>query len=173
MKNSIFLISVILGTVQYSYSQECCFNIGSNSFVRNYNPIYGCWMQDPLETDGAGKIYAMPSYNNQNVLYEYASMTDFTNNNVAQTYTLPYGYAGTGHVVYGGNLYYNKYGSGNMIKWDISTQNLLQDVLLPSAGTMNTYHYQWGGYSDIDFAIDETSLWVLYSTASNSGKLVV
>jgi len=140
------------------------------TFVRSYAPTYGDWMDDA--TDPSGKLWVIPDFET-NTVYEYLSMADLLASNIHMTYTLPFSFAGTGHIVWGGNLYYNKLGSNEMIKYNLATQTVLLDVPLTGAGSMNTYHYEWGGYSDIDFAVDENGLWVMYSTAANSGKLVV
>ncbi len=71
------------------------------------------------------------------------------------------------------DLYYNQANTRNMVKYDLDSQSVVDTVELTNAGYRNTYHYQWGGYSDIDFAVDENGLWVLYATSSNSGQLVV
>lgn len=84
---------------------------------------------------------------------------------------MPVYFAGTGHTVYDGYLYYNQYGSQNMVKYDISSGTSIVAVL-PNASYNSSGRYQWGGYSDIDFASDESGLWLTYAT-SNGGKVVV
>ena len=59
------------------------------------------------------------------------------------------------------------------MQYDISSGSIVSTLTLTGAGYRNTYHYGWGGYSDIDFAVDEQGLWVLYSTSSNGGKMVI
>jgi gliding motility-associated-like protein len=143
------------------------------TLITTHGYTQGNWVVDPLETNGPGKIWVMPGYFEKTTVYEYASEADLLSNTVAKTYELPIPYDGTGHVVYGGNLYYNMANSNKMVKYNLATQSVLLEVSLPDAGFRNTYHYTWGGYSDIDFATDENGLWVLYSTAANSGRLVI
>lgn len=146
------------------------------TFVKTYTPstTWGSWVDDPL--DSTGKIWTLPGYgwsNNSFVFQEYSSMANLIADNVAQTYTLPLSYMGTGHVVYGGYLYYNKWNTNNLVKYSLATQSVVLDVPLAGAGFFNTYAYQWGGYSDIDFAVDENGLHVIYATAANSGNMVI
>lgn len=137
-----------------------------------YGVTQGQWMGDPLETLGAGKLWSMNSYTG-NTVQRYASLSALIAQAAEQTLSLPQGWNGTGAVVYQGFLYYNKAGSPNVIKYNLSTQTQVLDVVIPNAGFMNTYHYQWGGYSDIDFAVDENGLWVIYATAGNGGNIVI
>lgn len=145
--------------------------IAGPTFVKTYNPTWGNWVDDP--GNSSGKIYVIPNYSGTNLVYEYSNMANLLSNTIAFTYTLPSNFAGTGHVVWNGNLYYNKTGTNNIVKYNLATQTQLLDVSLPNAGSMNTYHYQWGGYSDIDLAVDEVGLWAIYSTAANSGSVVI
>ena len=170
MKNK-FLPIVIFVLVAAS-AVNAQIEVPAPTFVRSYSPTHGAWMQDPLQTGGAGKIWVIPNYY-ANTVYEYSSMADLLSNNINQTYTLPFIFAGTGHVVYDGYLYFNKAYSNNMVKYNLATQTVVLDVPLPDAGYMNTYYYEWGGYSDIDFAVDGSGLWVMYSTDANSGRIVV
>ena len=161
------LLILLLCSVSAIYSQV---TFSGPSFVCAYNPTHGDFMDDA--TDASGKLWVIPDYTT-NTVYEYTSMANLLTNTINTTYTLPFSFAGTGHIVWGGNLYYNKYNTNEMIKYNLATHTVLLDVALPNAGTMNTYCYNWGGYSDIDFAVDESGLWVMYSTAANTGKLVV
>lgn len=133
----------------------------------------GQWMSDPLETLGAGKIWEMAGFNNVTSITEYASLADMIASNPTDSWVLPVGIDGTGSVIYDGYLYYNKTNSRNMIKYNLSTRLQEFDVILPNAGFRNTYAYQWGGFSDIDFAVDEEGLWVIYATAANAGNIVI
>ena len=139
---------------------------------RSSGSTYGQWMSDPEETLGADKIWYMNSYNG-NTIEEYDDMADFEAGKSSSSWALTYDYDGTGAAVYDGYLYYNQANTRNMVKYDLDSQSVVDTVELTNAGYRNTYHYEWGGYSDIDFAVDENGLWVLYATSSNSGKLVV
>ena len=68
----------------------------------------GVWMKDPLQYLGAGKIWTMSGYSGQSVVKEFASYKDFKVGIVSKTHKLPHPWDGTGSVVYGPYLYYNK-----------------------------------------------------------------
>ena len=73
--------------------------------VRHY--AYGAWMKDPLEIMGAETIFVMEHYSG-NVLEEYKNMNKFKAGVAHKKYKLPYNWDGTGAVVYGQHLYYNR-----------------------------------------------------------------
>ena len=69
---------------------------------------YGAWMRDPLGLLGPEKIWYINNYYGSKVL-EFEDMDHFKAGEVAKTYTLPYGFDGTGSIVYGRYLYYNRF----------------------------------------------------------------
>ncbi len=66
-------------------------------------------MKDPLGTMGTETIFVMASFTGNNVVEEYENMQKFKAGVTRKTYTLPYQWDGTGGVVYGPYLYYNRY----------------------------------------------------------------
>ena len=68
----------------------------------------GAWMKDPLGIMGAETIFVMEYYAGRNVLEEFENMDMFKAGVARKTYKLPYQYDGTGAVVYGAFLYYNR-----------------------------------------------------------------
>lgn len=145
--------------------------VGSPTTVVSSGSIYGQWFADPEETLGADLLWEMDSYTGSS-LVRYANRTALAARSSTSTTALPYSYDGTGAAAYDGYLYYNAAGTRNLVKYNIATgsSSLLE---IPGAGFRNTYAYQWGGYSDIDVAVDEHGLWVIYATAANSGRIVV
>ncbi|KAJ8010455.1 hypothetical protein DPEC_G00075260 [Dallia pectoralis] len=101
----------------------------------------------------------MDSYTNNKIVHEYKTMDDFVANTVSRTYNLPFKWEGTGHVVYNGSLYYNKYQSNIIVKYSFETGRVLAQRALEYTGFHNTYPYSWGGYSDIDVMTDELGMW--------------
>jgi Olfactomedin-like domain/Putative metal-binding motif len=134
--------------------------------------IYGAWMADPLETLGEGLYWEMDSYTGS-TLTQYPSLEDLVARTGGTTITLPSDFDGTGAAVYDGTLYYNESDTRNLIKFDLATETVEGTLEVIDAGYRNTYPYAWGGYSDIDVAVDEDGLWVLYATAANAGMMVI
>jgi len=64
-------------------------------------------MKDPLEIMGAETIFVM-GYYYSNVVQEFENMDRFKAGVPRKTYKLPYYGDGTGAVVYGPYLYYNR-----------------------------------------------------------------
>ena len=65
-------------------------------------------MKDPLGIMGAETIFVMENYYG-NLLEEFENMDMFKAGIARKKYKLPYPYDGTGGVVYGQYLYYNRY----------------------------------------------------------------
>ena len=65
-------------------------------------------MKDPLGIMGSETIFVMESYASRNVIEEFENMDHFKAGIIHKRHTLPYRYDGTGAVVYGPYLYYNR-----------------------------------------------------------------
>ncbi|XP_077590256.1 adhesion G protein-coupled receptor L1-like isoform X4 [Stigmatopora nigra] len=107
------------------------------------------------------------------MLFEYASWEDFRQSRATTTYKLPNRVDGTGFVVYDGAVFYNKERTRNIVKYDLRTRIKSGEAIITNANYHDTSPYRWGGKSDIDLAVDENGLWVIYATESNNGRLVV
>ena len=65
-------------------------------------------MKDPLGIMGSETIFVMESYTGRDVLEEFENMAKFKAGITRKAYKLPYQWDGTGGVVYGQYLYYNR-----------------------------------------------------------------
>ena len=70
-------------------------------------------MKDPLGVMGNDSIFVMEHYSGSNVVKEYEDMAKLKAGVTRKTYRLSYNWQGTGTVVYGSYLYYNR--SGNIL----------------------------------------------------------
>lgn len=111
-------------------------------------------------------------YKGRRVL-EFRTLGDFIKGQNFIQHLLPQPWAGTGHVVYNGSLFYNKYQSNVVVKYHFRSRSVLVQRNLPGAGYNNTFPYSWGGFSDMDFMVDESGLWAVYTTNQNAGNIVV
>uniref|UniRef100_A0A8C9VWS3 Adhesion G protein-coupled receptor L3 n=2 Tax=Scleropages formosus TaxID=113540 RepID=A0A8C9VWS3_SCLFO len=132
----------------------------------------GAWCKDPLQA--SDKIYYMPwTPYRTDTLTEYSSKEDFIAGRPTTTYKLPHRVDGTGFVVYDGALFFNKERTRNIVKFDLRTRIKSGEAIIASANYHDTSPYRWGGKSDIDLAVDENGLWVIYATEQNNGKIVI
>ncbi|KAM5169918.1 adhesion G protein-coupled receptor L1 isoform 1-T1 [Mantella aurantiaca] len=132
----------------------------------------GAWCRDPLQA--GERLYVMPwiPYRTD-TLTEYASWEDYAAGRHTTTYRLPSRVDGTGFVVYDGAAFYNKERTRNIVKYDLRTRIKSGEAIISTANYHDTSPYRWGGKTDIDLAVDENGLWVIYATEGNSGRLVV
>ncbi|XP_067875234.1 olfactomedin-4-like isoform X2 [Heterodontus francisci] len=79
---------------------------------------------------------------------------------------------GSGMVLYKNFLYYNCYNSREMCRVNIDT-NAVERQTLKDAAYNNRFSYAGVTYQDMDFSVDETGLWIIYSTDANAGNIVI
>lgn len=132
----------------------------------------GGWCRDPLQS--GDRLYVLPwvPYRTD-TLTEYASWADLVGARPAATHRLPHRADGTGFVVYDGAVFYNKERTRSIVKYDLRTRIKSGETVVGAANYHDTSPYRWGGKTDIDLAVDEEGLWVIYATEGNGGRLVV
>lgn len=94
----------------------------------------------------------------------------FYSGRASNSYKLPYSYMGTGHVIYSGALYYNRAFSNDIIKYELRLRYVpawttLHDAILQHEDKESA----WSVRSDVDLAVDESGLWVVYPALDEEG----
>ncbi|XP_071379757.1 adhesion G protein-coupled receptor L2-like [Centroberyx affinis] len=146
--------------------------IGAPTFIFEAEQQAGAWCKDPLQA--GDKVFFMPwTPYRTDTLIEYASLEDFKNARQTTTYKLPHRVDGTGFVAYDGAIFFNKERTRNIVKFDLRTRIKSGEAIVNNANYHDTSPYRWGGKTDIDLAVDERGLWVIYATEQNNGRIVV
>ncbi|XP_030062551.1 myocilin isoform X1 [Microcaecilia unicolor] len=137
---------------------------------------YGVWMRDPEPVlpythETIWRINAVG--NDIRQVFEYDNLDDFRKGYPSKVHVLPQPIESTGAVIFKGFLYFQKRKSRILAKYNLVMENLTLQKELPNAGYHGQFPYSWGGYTDIDLAIDETGLWAVYSTDETRGLIVL
>uniref|UniRef100_A0A8C1BY96 Adhesion G protein-coupled receptor L2b, tandem duplicate 1 n=1 Tax=Cyprinus carpio carpio TaxID=630221 RepID=A0A8C1BY96_CYPCA len=146
--------------------------VGDPAFVFEAEQQSGAWCKDPLQA--GDKVYFMPwTPYRTDTLIEYASLDDLRSGRQTTTYKLPHRVDGTGFVAYDGAIFFNKERTRNIVKFDLRTRIKSGEAIVANANYHDTSPYRWGGKTDIDLAVDERGLWVIYATEQNNGRIVL
>uniref|UniRef100_H2TKE1 Si:ch1073-186i23.1 n=1 Tax=Takifugu rubripes TaxID=31033 RepID=H2TKE1_TAKRU len=146
--------------------------VGDTTFLFEAEQQAGSWCKDPLQA--GDKVFFMPwTPYRTDTLIEFASLDDFKNGRQTITYKLPHRVDGTGFVAYDGAIFFNKERTRNIVKFDLRTRIKSGEAIVNNANYHDTSPYRWGGKTDIDLAVDERGLWVIYATEQNNGRIVV
>ncbi|NXD21231.1 OLFM4 protein, partial [Spelaeornis formosus] len=143
---------------------------------RGFSYKYGSWGRDYYPSNPEKEVYWVAPLNTDGRYLEYfriySSFDDLLLFKYKYERRITYG-EGSGAALYKNNLYYHAYGSRNMVKYDIETNREVLRKELPGAAIGNRFSYAGVAWQDIDFAVDEGALWVIYSTENNVGNIVI
>ncbi|XP_009460831.1 PREDICTED: myocilin [Nipponia nippon] len=137
---------------------------------------YGVWMKDPepvspFTRETTWRVDAVGTEVRQ--LYQYEAAEQLAQGYPAKVHILPRPLESTGAVVYRGGLFFQPRRSPAVARYDLRGEAITAEKEIPGAGYHGQYPYSWGGYTDIDLAVDETGLWVIYSTEKARGAIVL
>uniref|UniRef100_A0A8D0BNS9 Myocilin n=1 Tax=Salvator merianae TaxID=96440 RepID=A0A8D0BNS9_SALMN len=137
---------------------------------------YGVWMRDPEPVtpytyETTWRVDTVGTDVRQ--VFEYDNAGQFMKGYPSKVHVLPRSMESTGAVVYRGSLYFQRLKSRILAKYDLKSEVITVQKELPNAGYHGQFPYSWGGYTDIDLAVDEVGLWVIYSTENAKGAIVL
>ncbi|NWW70805.1 MYOC protein, partial [Climacteris rufus] len=137
---------------------------------------YGVWMKDPepvppFTRDNTWRVDTVGTEVRQ--LFQYEEAEQLARGYPAKVHILPRPLESTGAVIYRGGLFFQPRHSRSVVRYDLRAETVTAEREIPGAGYHGQYPYSWGGYTDIDLAVDETGLWVIYSTEKARGAIVL
>ncbi|KAK2540446.1 Myoc [Columba guinea] len=137
---------------------------------------YGVWMKDPepvppFTRETTWRVDTVGTEVRQ--LFQYEAAEQLAQGYPTKVHILPQPLESTGAVVYRGGLFFQPRRSRAVARYDLRGETVTAEREIPGAGYHGQYPYSWGGYTDIDLAVDETGLWVIYSTEKARGAIVL
>uniref|UniRef100_UPI00398F122E olfactomedin-like protein 3 n=1 Tax=Pristiophorus japonicus TaxID=55135 RepID=UPI00398F122E len=150
--------------------REMIANIKAMKIVKKLETTSGLWTKDLLSD--SEKVYVFDGVGNDTV-YEFArlrDLTDFSGLMKAKKIKLPYPWAGTGHLVYKGFLYYiRNEPQFQVIKFDLRNKTVTDSAMFPAEQQIPIYSLSPFNY--IDLAADVDGLWAIYATKENENRI--
>lgn len=118
-------------------------------------------------------MWVTSGYQNVNEVIEYNSVKELKYEIVGKVHQLPFSCVGTGHVIYKQVLYCQKMYTRKIVRYSLAESRWLGEKEVDSVGIHDTFPYQSGKFSDMDFAVDEIGLWLIYATNASRGNIVI
>ncbi|XP_073682724.1 olfactomedin-4 [Garra rufa] len=139
---------------------------------------YGGWGKDSKPMPGSENMYwySASSDTTVNRIIQYSDYYKLIMRQPFKIHSLyvQYNYdrrgTGNNYVVRENTMYYQFRSPFAMAKWNMTSATIAYKVV-PEASTQFSYHYS--ANQNLDFAADESGLWVTYATAESNGTLVL
>ncbi|ROL47768.1 Olfactomedin-4 [Anabarilius grahami] len=139
---------------------------------------YGGWGKDTKPLPGSENMYWYSGFTDTLVskVTQYTDYYKLIMRQAFKTHSLfvqnKYDWRGTGnnYVVRENTLYYQYRSPFGMAKFNM-TSVTVQNKAIPKASAQFSYHYS--ANQNLDFAADESGLWVTYATGESNGNLVI
>ncbi|KAJ1138758.1 hypothetical protein NDU88_005139 [Pleurodeles waltl] len=149
---------------------ESISQISAMKILKRYGSTSGIWTKDLMGT--SEKIYVFDGTSNDTV-YVFPRMREFTlssSTRKASRIKLPFPWVGTGHVVYGGNLYFiRQQDEFQVIKFDLANKTVVDSAVFQVEHQVPVYGLSPFNY--IDIAADEEGMWAIYATKENVNNI--
>ncbi|XP_056414326.1 olfactomedin-like protein 3 isoform X2 [Hyla sarda] len=144
--------------------------VNAMKILKRFGSTAGLWTKDPI--GNLDKVYVFDGAGNDTV-FVFSRMKEFTLSSSTRKVPrikLPYPWIGTGHIVYGGNLYYIRQDQEfQLIKFNLTTKTIVDSAVLPIEDNVPVYGLSKFNY--IDIVADEEGLWVIYATRENEKNI--
>ncbi|XP_028655468.1 olfactomedin-4-like [Erpetoichthys calabaricus] len=142
---------------------------------RGFEYKSGAWGKDPEPEPPKKELYWQAPLNTDNRYMEYyryyLSYDNFLLYKYPSQNRVVYG-QGSGMVVFKNHLYYNCHSSRDICKLNLDSNNVVLRKTIPNAVYENRFSYTTP-WQDIDIAVDESGLWVIYATEQSTGNIVI
>ncbi|XP_045334277.1 olfactomedin-4 [Leopardus geoffroyi] len=143
---------------------------------RGFSFKYGAWGRDYSPQQPNGGLYWVAPLNTDGRYLEYYRLYNTLDDLLlyinAREYRITYG-QGSGTAVYNNYMYVNMYSSQNIAKINLNDNRVEVTQPVPDAAYNNRFSYANVDWQDIDLAVDENGLWVIYATEASTGNMVI
>lgn len=143
---------------------------------RGFSFKYGAWGRDYSPQQPNGGLYWVAPLNTDGRYLEYYRLYNTLDDLLlyinARQYRITYG-QGSGTAVYNNYMYVNMYSSQNIAKINLNDNRVEVTQAVPDAAYNNRFSYANVDWQDIDLAVDENGLWVIYATEASTGNMVI
>ncbi|XP_067292486.1 olfactomedin-4-like [Pseudorasbora parva] len=148
---------------------------------------YGAWGRDANPAPGDENKYWLVVLSSSNVygnlIRQYGTLSTIilglgpTDKYISSSNPTTNTIQGPNMVMYGNALYYNCYNTYSVCQFNMTTRSVSTVALPNDAGYNNKFPFAHlgytYGYTDIDFATDESGVYVIYATTSNFGNVII
>ncbi|XP_076443282.1 uncharacterized protein LOC143281890 [Babylonia areolata] len=146
----------------------CSINKIGKPYLRgNTGHMYGAWIRDAAPPSDVSRRLQWNTYGSKGTLvFEYSNEKAMQKNSTKNIYNLQsMAFEGTGHVVYNHSLYYQEAGTWKLVRYDLRQRTVTGVNYLHHRGAryLGTEQLYKGLPGAVDFAVDQTGLWVIYA----------
>ncbi|XP_040193382.1 olfactomedin-like protein 3 isoform X1 [Rana temporaria] len=156
--------------IRKSYCSDTISQVNAMKILKRYGSSAGLWTKDPI--GNSERVYVLDGAGNDTV-FVFPRMKEFTlstSTRKAARIKLPFPWVGTGHIVYGGNLFYVRQGEEfQVIKFNLANKTVVDSAVLPIEDQVPVYGLSKHNF--IDIVADEEGLWVIYATKENEKNI--